>query len=157
MAELWAYHLTRRTLEATAPPLLERCLARGWRVTLRCGSPERAAALNAHLWTYGDESFLPHGMAEDGRAERQPVYLTAGEETPNAPDVLMLADGAAAEIAEMQAVERCMLVFDGGDEAALAGARAAWRAAVAAGLKAVYWAEGESGGWEKKRESDPSA
>lgn len=153
MAEVLFYHLTRRPLEAAVPGLLEKCLERGWKVTLRAGSPERAAALNRHLWTYREDSFLPHGGPGDGEAARQPVYLTAGEEVPNGADVLMLVDGAAAEPAEMTGFTRILLLFDGHDQEALVAARGAWKAVTAAGLKAVYWAETEAGGWTKKAEA----
>lgn len=150
--EILFYHLTERPLEAAAPEILERCVARGWRVTLRARSEERVAALDVHLWTYRDESFLPHGTAATGSPERQPIYLTAGEERPNDPDVLMLVEGARASDAEMAAHARTVLIFDGHDDDALAGARDAWRRAVAAGLRAIYWAQ-EGGRWVKRRET----
>lgn len=152
MAEVHFYHLTRTPLEAAAPPLLEKCLARGWRVTLRAGSAERVAALNRHLWTWRDDSFLPHGAAEDGHGARQPVWLTAGPDMPNDPQALMLADGAEAAPEEMARLERTLLLFDGHDEAALAAARGIWRSVTSAGLKAIYWSEGAEGGWAKTAE-----
>ena len=72
MAEVRFYHLTERPLEWVLPVLLERSLERGWRVTVRGTDPARIEALSAHLWTYRDDSFLPHGTPEDGNAARQP-------------------------------------------------------------------------------------
>ena len=120
--------------------MLERSLARGWRVVLRCGSEAGMAGLDAALWTYRDDAFLPHGTAAAGQAARQPVYLTLGEENPNGANVLMLVDGARATPAEMAGFERTCLIFDGGDAEAVAAARGDWRAVVAAGLPAIYWA-----------------
>ena len=153
MGEVLFYHLTRTPLEAAAPPILEKCLERGWKVTLRAGSPERVEALNRHFWTYREDEFLPHGAAADGHAARQPIYLTAGDETPNEPDILFLCDGAAARAEEMGGYLRALLMFDGHDEVALGAARAAWKAVTAAKLKAVYWAQTETGGWAKRAES----
>lgn len=150
------YHLQRRPLETVATDLLERCLARGWRVTVRGGAPERIASLSAHLWTWRDDSFLPHGEAADGWAERQPVYLTAGPEKPNAPDVLMLVDRAGAEDAELAAHRRLLALFDGHDPEAVAEARILWKRVLAAGCQAQYWAEDPSGRWTKKAESAPA-
>lgn len=153
MAEVLFYHLTRTPLEDAAPPLLEKCLGRGWKVVLRAGSAERAEALNRHLWTWRDEAFLPHGGPGDADPARQPVYLTAGSETPNDPDILMLVDGAETDPAELDGYVRALILFDGHDESALAAARGAWKAVTAAGLKAVYWAQTDAGGWTKKAES----
>jgi len=149
VSEVLFYHLTRSALENTLPGLLERSLARGWRAVVRVGVPERVAAIDSHLWSYSDASFLPHGMAGDAHAARQPVYLTAGSEMPNAPDILFLVDGAQAGTAEMAGLTRTVLIFDGRDEAALEQAREDWRRVVAAGLQAVYWAQ-EPGGWVEK-------
>ncbi|HVK81146.1 MAG TPA: DNA polymerase III subunit chi, partial [Verrucomicrobiae bacterium] len=60
MAELWFYHLERSELARALAPLLEKSLQRGWRALVRGGSPERLDELDAVLWTYRDDSFLPH-------------------------------------------------------------------------------------------------
>ena len=96
MAEVLFYQLTASPLEASLPELLERSLARGWRVLLRCGSEAGMASLDELLWTYSDASFLPHGTARAGHAALQPIYLTLGDENPNGANVLMLVDGARA-------------------------------------------------------------
>ncbi len=149
-AEALFYHLTARPLEAVLPDLLEKCLERDWRVTLRAGSPERVSALSLRLWTWRDDAFLPHGDASDGHAARQPIYLTAGAETPNEPHALFLADGAAASAAEFAALGRVVTLFDGNDETAVAAARAEWRRAAEAGCACVYWAQGSDGRWVRR-------
>lgn len=149
VAEVLFYQLTASPLEASLPELLERSLERGWRVLLRCGSEAGMAGLDARLWTYRDDAFLPHGTAAMGRPAAQPVYLTVGEENPNGADVLMLVDGARAIPAEMAGFTRACLIFDGHDERALEQARADWRTVRAAGLPAKYWAQ-EQGRWVQK-------
>lgn len=152
MAEALFYHLTAQPLERALPVLLERTLAKGWRATVRAGSPERAASLDTLLWTYRDESFLPHGTAGDAMPERQPVYLTAGDETPNAPDALFLVDGADTD--DFAAFERVVVMFDGADETAVTAAREQWRRA-ASSVAATYWRQTGGGQWEKAHETAP--
>ena len=60
MTEVLFYHLQNMSLESVLPPLLEKSLERGWRVVVQSTSQERTEALDAHLWTYRDNSFLPH-------------------------------------------------------------------------------------------------
>src|SRR3546814_9451077 len=84
MTEVRFYHMTRTPLDQALPKMLERTLERGQRAVVRAGSEARVEALSARLWTYHDRSFLPHGTVKDGRAERQPVWLTvADDEAPN--------------------------------------------------------------------------
>ena len=149
MAEVIFYHLSTSPLEASLPEMLERSLARGWRVVLRCGSEAGMAALDAMLWTYRDDAFLPHGTAAGPAPALQPVYLTLGDENPNGANVLMLVDGARAEVGEMAGFERTCLIFDGQDERAVEAARADWRSVRAAEVPAKYWAQ-EHGRWVQK-------
>ncbi|MEM7505338.1 MAG: DNA polymerase III subunit chi [Pseudomonadota bacterium] len=152
MAEVRFYHLTERPLEAVLPVMLERSIQRGWRVVLRGTEPARIEALDAHLWSYRDESFLPHGRAGDGAEASQPILLTLDAEIPNDPNTLFLIDGAESAAEELSRMEMTAILFDGLDPAAVDRARAQWRLVTEAGLKAVYWAQ-EAGGWVKKVES----
>lgn len=148
MAEVLFYHLTLRPLESVLPDLLEKCLARGWRATVQTSSPERCAHLDAHLWTYRDEAFLPHGTSADGPAESQPVFLTAGPENPNDSNVRFLVDRAVPP--DLSPYRRAVFLFDGHDPEALAEARAQWTAAKEAGHEITYWQQTEQGGWARK-------
>ena len=149
MTEILFYHLQRQPLESVLPSLLERSLERGWRVVVQMASDERVEALDAHLWTYRDESFLPHGTPRDGEAAAQPILLTTGEDNPNAATVRFLIDGTPMP-ADAKSYDRIVLLFDGEDEDALAQARARWSEAKAQGFDVTYWQTDERGRWVKK-------
>ena len=142
------YHLERQPLEAVLPLLLQRTLERGWRAVVQAGSEERLEALDQHLWTYEDPSFLPHGRRQDGHAERQPIYLTTGTDNPNGATVRFLVDGA--EPPDPAGYVRLVLMFDGRNQEAVAEARRHWRTLKAQGCAVTYWQQGERGGWERK-------
>ena len=76
------------------------------------------------------------------------MLLTTGEANPNDAQALFLIDGAAP--IDLGPFERCIVLFDGRDEEALAGARALWKSVKAQGLPASYWRQGERKGWEKQ-------
>ena len=151
MTEVLFYHLQRQPLERVLPELLEKCLERQWRVVVQLGSEERRDALDAHLWTYRDEGFLPHGTTKDGNAALQPVWLTTGDDNPNGATVRFLADGA--EEPDFAGYERVVLLFDGNDPDAVERARTQWGAAKTAGHDATYWQQSDRGRWEKKAQS----
>lgn len=153
MGEVRFYHLVSRSLEAVLPVMLERTLARGRRALVRGADEGRLEALSRHLWTFRDESFLPHGTPADGAPERQPILLTCGLDNPNNAEVLFLIEGAEPAPGELRTMAMTAVVFRGEDPNELACARSLWKTAVAEGLNAVYWAEDESGGWTKRQES----
>jgi DNA polymerase-3 subunit chi len=151
VTEALFYHLERRTMEDVLPGLIEKTLERGWRAVIRCESAERADAIDNLLWTYDDQSFLPHAQAGDGNSARQPVLVTVEDAIPNAANVLFLVGGAAPpEWDQPNDLTRIVLMFDGRDPAMLSSARAAWKDAKAAGHEATYWKESPSGKFEKQ-------
>ena len=149
MTEVLFYHLQGQKLEGVLTPLLEKSLERGWRVIVQGASEERIDALDAHLWTYRDDGFLPHGTWREAEAALQPVLLTVNEGNPNGADVRFLIEGAPVP-ADAESYQRIVLVFDGEDEEALAAARAHWSAAKDKGLGVTYWQADEQGRWVKK-------
>jgi len=152
MTEIRFYHLQRMPLERALPMLLERTLDRGWRAVVQADSEERVQALNGQLWTYGKDSFIPHGTAREGDAELQPVWLTARDENPNHATVLFLVDGAECD--NPGGFELCCDMFDGRDEAAVAAARNRWAACKQAGHHLTYWQQNDAGRWQKKAEEN---
>ncbi|MGH6932168.1 MAG: DNA polymerase III subunit chi [Dongiaceae bacterium] len=151
MTEVRFYHLQRSPLEAALPPMLEKTLARGQRAVVMAGSEERVEALTAHLWTYAERSFLPHGSKRDGEAGRQPIWLTPTDENPNGAQVLFLTDGASSNHVDEFAL--CVELFDGNDAEALAAARRRWTVYKNAGHKLTYWQQTPAGRWEQKAEA----
>ena len=148
MTDVRFYHLTRTSLEAALPQMLEKTLERGQRAVVIAGSDERVESLNAHLWTYKERGFLPHGSAKDGYGEDQPVWLSALDENPNGAEVLFLTDGAASERLADYGI--CAILFDGGNESAVASARDRWRGLEAAGHEVTYWQQDERGRWSQQ-------
>jgi DNA polymerase-3 subunit chi len=149
MTEILFYHLQRQKLEGVLPALLEKSLERGWRVVVQASSDERVEALDAHLWTYRDDAFLPHGTARDSDIRSQPVLITTADDNPNGAHVRFLVDGAPVP-ADAATYERIVLVFDGEDEDAVAAARARWGEAKQQGFAVTYWQPDEQGRWVKK-------
>jgi len=148
MTEVLFYHLQNRTVEDVLPGLLERSVERGWRVIVQC-SEDRAEALDAHLWTYKDDSFLAHGTLREGQAADQPILLTPNDDNPNGASVRFLVDGAPLP-EDAAPYERIVLLFNGDDPDAVATARERWTAAKSAGLEATYWQPDENGRWQRK-------
>ncbi len=148
MTDIAFYHLRHWPLERALPKLLEKTLAAGKRAVVKVGSDQRLNALNSALWTYDQDSWLPHGTLREGFMEDQPVWLTTGDDAPEGTQFLFLADGAVSD--RMGDFERCFDVFDGNDEAALKAARERWKAYRDDGHAVAYWHQTDGGGWEEK-------
>jgi DNA polymerase-3 subunit chi len=149
MTEVLFYHLKGQTLEQVLPSLLQRSLERGWRVVVQASSDERVDGLDAHLWTWRDDAFLPHGTWRDSEASEHPILLTVNDENPNGAGVRFLVEGAGMP-GNAAAYQRLVLVFDGEDPDAVETARARWAEAKTAGFEVTYWQADEHGRWKRQ-------
>ena len=149
MTEVFFYHLQGQPLDRVLPTLLERSLERGWRIVVQAASDERVDALDAHLWTYRDDTFLPHGTDREADAAAHPVLLTVNERNPNGAHVRFLLDGTPLP-GDAAAYARIVVLFDGEDaDARGAGARTLAQAKTA-GFDVTYWQPDENGRWQRK-------
>ncbi|MDE2284010.1 MAG: DNA polymerase III subunit chi [Hyphomicrobiales bacterium] len=149
MTEVLFYHLKGQTPEQVLPALLQKSLERGWRAVVQASSDERVEAIDAHLWTWRDDSFLPHGTLRDAEAARQPIVLTSNDDNPNGAVVRFLVESAA--IPENVAIyQRVVVLFNGDDPDAVEVARARWSEAKSAGFEVTYWQADEKGGWRRQ-------
>lgn len=148
MAEVLFYHLTESTLEEALPGLLEKSVQRGWRVVVQTGTQERRDALDAHLWTYRDESFLAHATDSEAYPHEQTVLLTTGQGNPNEARIRFMVDGAMPP--DLEGYERAVFMFDGHDTAQVEAAREHWKSARAGGHTVTYWQQTPERRWERK-------
>ncbi len=148
MTEILFYHLTESKLEDALPPLLEKSLERGWKVAVQTASIERRDALDVHLWTYRDDSFMPHGTDAAENAAQQPILLMASGENSNTANVRFIVDGAEPPVVD--AYERIVFMFDGYDAEQLEAARGQWKKLKGEGHTLTYWQQSPEGRWQKK-------
>lgn len=148
MAEVLFYHLTESTLEEALPGLLERSVARGWRAVVQTGTEERRDALDIHLWSFRDDSFLAHGTDREPHAADQPILLTVDAGNANGAQIRFLVDGANPP--DIAGYERAVFMFDGHDAAQVEAAREHWKTVKAAGNAVTYWQQTPDKKWERK-------
>lgn len=147
--EVHFYHLQRQGLEAVLPVLLSRSGERGWRSCVKLGSEPRMSAIDDHLWSFSDESFLAHGTDLEPDPADQPVLLTLGDRNLNGAAMLFLADGASPPD-DLAGYQRVAILLDGRDEDAVAAARDTWRRFRDAGHAVTYWQQDDEGRWRKR-------
>ena len=123
-------------------------------MVLMAGSTTRVEWLNSLLWTYSPDSWLPHGSHKDGSPADQPIWLTDVEENPNGAEILILTDGVKMQ--EISGFSRCLVLFDGNDQAALHTARTQWKDWKDCGHELIYLQQRENGGWVEKMRTPAS-
>jgi len=151
MTAIGFYHLTRFSLDQALPKLLLKVQAAGLRAVIQAGSAERMAHLDAMLWTFAPDSWLPHGTTAQPMPDQQPILIAVAAENLNQASVLILADGAPPD--SLEGYERCLVLFDGHDPEKVAAARGFWRRWTTEGYGLSYYQQSEAGGWELKHQT----
>lgn len=145
--EYWFYHLEASTVEGVLPGLLEKTRQKGWRALVKL--PKRQLSeIDDYLWTYKDDSFLPHGRDDEPMAYHQPITLSAAAKTAEGHQAVFLLGGT--EIENMNGVQRCMIMINGRSEEDVLRERARWKALKDKGASLSYYQQNDRGGWEKK-------
>src|SRR5690606_9337678 len=107
-----------------------------------------ADALDRLLWTYRDDSFLPHARAGGGDDDgAQPVLIATDDANANGANVRFFVDRAVPRSAG--GYDRLVYIFSGHDPDAVEEARGAWRA-LGVGNVLTYWQQEPNGRWVKK-------
>ncbi|MEM9599917.1 MAG: DNA polymerase III subunit chi [Pseudomonadota bacterium] len=146
--EYWFYHLEASTLKGVLPDLLAKTLGKGWRALVRFPDGTDLTEWDEFLWTYQDQSFLPHGREDRGRADQQPILLANAADRGSGFDAVFLIDGA--DIGELSDVSRVMIMIDGRSEVAVQRERTRWKALKDQDATMSYWQQTSQGSWEKK-------
>ena len=117
---------------------------------IKIGNEERVEFLNTHLWSYDEQSFLPHGTSKDGNANMQPIWLTSKDENPNEASILFLVDGAKIDMEKTISFERVLNIFDGNNHEILNWSREFWKQLKSQDMECYYWQQDDRGVWQQK-------
>lgn len=147
MTDIRFYHLLKTPELEALPQIALKAFQSGKTVVVKAGDDAQAEALNDALWTFRADVFLPHGSKSEGEGLCQPVWITSGDDVPNAAKIQIAAAGT--EPLEPSGFDMCCLMLDGRDEAQVATARMRWKTYKDAGHAISYWQQTDSG-WEKK-------
>ena len=139
------YQLGQTPIEQVIASLAEKLLAQDARLLVVAEDETLLARLDRMLWDQGATGFLPHGLAGGADDARQPILLSTSPDAPNLARNILIADGTWREAALNY--DRAFYLFD---EAALEGARLAWKLLSGRdGVERNFWAQ-EDGRWVQK-------
>ncbi len=116
MTQIIFYSTAPLQVEKTLFALLEKSLEKGNKSLLLFRDKEKCLSINEQLWTYKQNSFLPH-ISEDDQLYDDidiPVYLSTKNENPFKAELLFSIDGYLPD--NIQHFERVIIIIDVNDE-----------------------------------------
>ncbi len=152
MPDCLFYRAVRRSTDQILEQLVRKALGDNSRVVICSSNTDRLRRIDDRLWLFDDDAFIPHGLAGSGNDSRQTVLLATTPDNPNGAEILVCLGELALETSRIDGFSRTCVIFDGGNPAELAAARANWKRVVDAGWSSAYWSD-ESGKWQCVHES----
>ena len=116
MTQIIFYSTAPLQVEKTLFALLEKSIEKGNKSLLLFKDKEKCSLINEQLWTYKQNSFLPH-ISEDDQIYNDidvPVYLSTKNENPFKAELLFSIDGYLPD--NIQNFERVIIIIDVNDE-----------------------------------------
>ena len=116
MTQIIFYSTAPLQVEKTLFALLEKSLEKGNKSLLLFKDKEKCLSVNEQLWTYKQNSFLPH-ISEDDQIYDNidvPVYLSTKNENPFKAELLFSIDGFLPD--NIDHFERVIIIIDVNDE-----------------------------------------
>ena len=116
MTQIIFYSTAPLQVEKTLFALLEKSLEKGNKSLLLFKDKEKCLSINEQLWTYKQNSFLPH-ISEDDQIYDNidvPVYLSTKNENPFKAELLFSIDGFLPD--NVDHFERVIIIIDVNDE-----------------------------------------
>ena len=116
MTQIIFYSTAPLQVEKTLFALLEKSLEKGNKSLLLFKDKEKCLSINEQLWTYKQNSFLPH-ISEDDQIYDNidvPVYLSTKNENPFKAELLFSIDWFLPD--NIDHFERVIIIIDVNDE-----------------------------------------
>ena len=116
MTQIIFYSTAPLQVEKTLFALLEKSIEKGNKSLLLFKDKEKCSLINEQLWTYKQNSFLPH-ISEDDEIYDDidvPVYLSTKNENPFKAELLFSIDGFLPD--NIDHFERVIIIIDINDE-----------------------------------------
>ena len=116
MTQIIFYSTAPLQVEKTLFALLEKSLEKGNKSLLLFKDKEKCLSINEQLWTYKQNSFLPHILEDDQIYDNidVPVYLSTKNENPFKAELLFSIDGFLPD--NIDHFERVIIIIDVNDE-----------------------------------------
>jgi DNA polymerase-3 subunit chi len=147
MPEIRFYHVQKLEKDAAIPALVSKAYDSGYRIVVLTESEQQTKKINELLWTWKDDSFLPHGTDKDEKPEDHPIWISSKNKNPNNATMVLLT--APALETSLDDYELCCIMIDGQKPDDIEKGRIKWKELKEKGASLSYWQQENTGTWKK--------
>ncbi len=112
MTQIIFYNTAPLQVENTLFNLIEKSIENGYKSLLLFNDKDKCSAIDEKLWTYKQNSFLPHSSENEKISDEIdiPIYLSTKNENPYKAELLFSIDGFLPD--NINNFERVIIIVD---------------------------------------------
>ena len=139
MREIFFYNIESRDFLKDIALLTEKLFKEGIKVLIICPDDDVASIFDNFLWSFREESFIPHIVLERDSVQLETVIISKEQLDIVSFKALIVFKGSTVATDYCNKFEKTYYFFDDKNDNEKNLARTAWRESIKLGAKCKYW------------------
>ena len=139
LEKAYFYNSSHRNVVADISWLIEKLFKEKNRILVCCEDQEAIEVIDAFLWAYKEEEFIPHSIATKEKNSIYPILITTDIHEDYDHNVLLALSGVLIKEKDWQKFEKAYYFFDDQENKEKENAREMWKNFSALNIECKYW------------------
>ena len=139
LEKAYFYNSSHRNVVADISWLIEKLFKEKNRILVCCEDQETIEVIDAFLWAYKEEEFIPHSIATKEKNSIYPILITTDIHEDYDHNVLLALSGVLIKEKDWQKFEKAYYFFDDQENKEKENAREMWKNFSALNIECKYW------------------
>tara|TARA_B100000575_G_C22474493_1_gene315427 strand:+ start:11 stop:484 length:474 start_codon:yes stop_codon:yes gene_type:complete len=139
LEKAYFYNSSHRNVVADISFLIEKLFKEKNRILVCCKDQETVEVIDAFLWTYKEDEFIPHSIATKEKNSIYPILITTDIHEDYDHNVLLASSGVLIKETDWRKFAKAYYFFDDQENIEKENAREMWKNFSALNIVCKYW------------------
>ena len=139
LEKAYFYNSSQRNVVADISWLTEKLFKEKNRILVCCKDQETVEVVDAFLWAYKEDGFIPHSIATKETLSNYPILITTNIHEDYQHDVLLALSGVLIKEKDWRKFSKAYYFFDDQETKEKENAREMWQSFSALNIVCKYW------------------
>ena len=139
LEKAYFYNSSHRNVVADISFLIEKLFKEKNRILVCCKDQETVEVIDAFLWTYKEDEFIPHSIATKEKNSIYPILITTDIHEDYDHNVLLASSGVLIKETDWRKFAKAYYFFDDQENKEKENAREMWKNFSALNIVCKYW------------------
>ena len=139
LEKAYFYNSSHRNLVADISWLIEKLFKEKNRILVCCKDQETVQVIDAFLWAYKEDGFIPHSIVTKEKSTVYPILVTTDILQDYEHNVLLALSGVLISEKDWQKFSKAYYFFDDQENKEKENAREMWKSFSALNIVCKYW------------------